>query len=124
MLPLDLSLSPMLRYWMPPAQCGLRACATPVTDATSTPAATSAMRRFTIASSAPAPSSRTARALGQPVPVHLEAERGAEKFRRLARGQHARHEDLEVFHDLGDRGVDGQLERDLLLRLVHVEEAL
>src|SRR5260221_14459234 len=114
MLPLALSLRPMLRYWMPPAQCGLRACATPARAASTTTAATSAMERFPSSSFTPEAAQGAARRLGQPVAVHLEAERGAEEGGRLARGQHAGHEDLEVLHDLGDRGVDGELERDLL----------
>src|SRR5690348_8505279 len=98
---------------MPPAQCGFRAWAGPASPAVSAaPARARVSERFTMSS--------LAARLGEPVAIDLQAERGAEIGRRLARREHARHEDLEVLHDLGDRGVERQLERDLLLRLVHV----
>src|SRR6186713_3359705 len=116
-MPFSLSRSPPTTYWIPPAQCGLRASAAPGASraATANSAASRWSREdftFGLLES------------GQTVAVHREVKVATEEDRSLAGRHHARHEDLEVFHHLRDRGVDGELQRDQLLVFVHVEKAL
>src|SRR5258705_8013729 len=100
---------------MPPAQCGLRAHAATDASITTMAASTATVitRRFTPSSSS-----------GQAVAVHRQAVRRPQVLGGLAGRLHARHEDLEVLHDLRNAGVDRQLQHDLFRYLVHVQEAL
>src|SRR5689334_5931621 len=114
MLPFSLSRSPWTTYWIPPAQCGLRAHAGPATARSASAAsAPVSVRALKGSSSSP-----------QAVAVDLEAERGPQELGRLPRCEHAGHEDLEVLHHVRDVGIDRELQRDVLLVLLHVEKAL
>src|SRR5213594_12026 len=97
MFPFCLSVMAWVRYWIPPAQCGFRAHAGPPTSSATSTMVPGGMdaRRFTESSSS-----------SQAVAVDGETERRPQEHGRLARRQHARHEDLEVLHHLRDAGVD------------------
>src|SRR5215813_5725344 len=92
-----LSFIAWVRYWMPPAQCGLRAHAGPPANAARARTIEATRYLRTVTGSPPTS--------GQAVAVHREAEGRPQVLRRFARRQHSRHEDLEILHDLRNRGV-------------------
>src|ERR1051326_5455218 len=114
MLPFCLSASAWVRYWMPPAQLGLRAHAGALATSDSSRIEITMRRDVT----------GDASSSGQAIAVDRDTEHRAQVLGRLTGRQHARHEDLEVLHHLRDAGVDGELQNDRLRGFVDVEKAL